>query len=174
MTSNPRQQTCFSFFPNPSINHLNHFSVSVYCNRSQKTSQRVKNIYLLKIYQLHFLFLPTLWCYVCIYLTISLRPEAVYEQIINGKMGLTTIAPIFATQCAKEITLPSGKRLGESGSIIERNSFPLVRSERKRSVRAKPKSPIFTWYSHEPSKRLLRWRKILLGFRREKKAISRG
>ena len=54
MASNPRQQTCFSFFMPPKsfnkpfefllykTNRL-HFSVCVYCNRSQKTSQRVKN-----------------------------------------------------------------------------------------------------------------------------------
>ena len=50
-----RQQTCFSFFmpQKPSINHLNFYCIKqidnifpcvcVYCNRSQKTSQRVKN-----------------------------------------------------------------------------------------------------------------------------------
>ena len=54
MASNLRQQTCFSFFmPQKSFNkpfefllyktNRLHFSVCVYCNRSQKTSQRVKN-----------------------------------------------------------------------------------------------------------------------------------
>ena len=51
-----RQQTCFSFSytcrKNPSINHLNFYCIKqidtfsrvhVYCNKSQKTSQRVKN-----------------------------------------------------------------------------------------------------------------------------------
>ena len=54
MASNPRQQTCFSFFMPPKsfkrpfefllykTNRL-HFSACVYCNRSQMTSQRVKN-----------------------------------------------------------------------------------------------------------------------------------
>ena len=54
MTSNPFQSTCFSFFMPPKhfnkpfefllykINRL-HFSVCVYCSRSQKTSRRVKN-----------------------------------------------------------------------------------------------------------------------------------
>ena len=54
MASNSRQQTCFSFvmsqksFNKPfefllyKTNRL-HFSVRVYCNISQKTSQRVKN-----------------------------------------------------------------------------------------------------------------------------------
>ena len=54
MASNSRQQTCFSFFmPQKYFNkpfefllyktNRLHFSVCVYCNRSQKTSQRVKN-----------------------------------------------------------------------------------------------------------------------------------
>ena len=54
VTSNPRQRTCFSFFmPQKSFNkpfkfllyktNRLHFSVCVYCNRSQKTSKRVKN-----------------------------------------------------------------------------------------------------------------------------------
>lgn len=40
-------------------------------------------------------------------------------------------------------TLPQGNR-GVRGSIIDRNSLPFERSGRKRSARAKPKSPIFT------------------------------
>ena len=54
MESNPRQCTCFSFFMpakflNKPFGFLSyktnrlHFSVHVYCNRSQKMSQRVKN-----------------------------------------------------------------------------------------------------------------------------------
>ena len=54
MASNPRQQSCFSFFmPQKSFNkpfefllhetNRLHFPACVYCNRSQKTSQRVKN-----------------------------------------------------------------------------------------------------------------------------------
>ena len=59
MASNTRQLTCFSFFmpknpPKYSINHLNFYCMKqidynfrvcacMYCNRSQKTSQRVKN-----------------------------------------------------------------------------------------------------------------------------------
>ena len=52
-TPYPRQRTCLTFFmpPNPSINHLSFYCIKqidyifpcVYCNRPQKTSQRVKN-----------------------------------------------------------------------------------------------------------------------------------
>ena len=54
MTSNPRQRTCFSFSMPPEtfnkpfeflldITNRLHSSVRVHCDRSQKTSQRVKN-----------------------------------------------------------------------------------------------------------------------------------
>ena len=69
-----RQQTCFSFFMPPKsfnksfecllhkTNRL-HFSVCVYCNRSQKTSQRVKNNSHATRFRLvsYFFVLYTLW-----------------------------------------------------------------------------------------------------------------
>ena len=78
-----RQQTCFSFFmPPKSFNkpfefllyksiwfllyktNRQHFSVCVYCNRSQKTSQRVKNNSHATRFHLvsYFFVLYTLWC----------------------------------------------------------------------------------------------------------------
>ena len=60
----------FSWPKNPSINHLNVywikqidniFSVSVYCNRPQKTSQREKNNSHATLLVSHFFVLYTLW-----------------------------------------------------------------------------------------------------------------
>ena len=77
---------------NPSINHMNSYcikqihefcSVSVYCNKSQRTSQRVKNndhTTRLRLMS-YFFVLYTLWCHLWS-ITVHTRENVIY--LLNG------------------------------------------------------------------------------------------
>ena len=93
MASNPRQQTCFYFFmPQKSFNkpfefvlyktNRLHFSVCVYCNRSQKTSQHVKNSDATRLRVVLFCSLHAVTSSV-IYYSTHPRKNVIYLSIVN-------------------------------------------------------------------------------------------